>query len=126
MSPLVLFRSRLYRPCLFSRMDLRCSFVLVELILIWWYPVSKMWLSSLLFAGLGATAAVPANNDPIVNLGYAKYRGTRLPSGVDQFLGMRYAKAPLGDLRFRAPQDPNKNCRIQNATQVRHFTTFFV
>lgn len=83
-----------------------------------------MWLSSLLFAGLAATAAVPANNDPVVNVGYAKYRGTRLPSGVDQFLGMRYAKAPLGDLRFRAPQDPNKNCRIQDAKQV-HLTHYF-
>lgn len=84
-----------------------------------------MWLPSLLFAGLAAAAALPASNEPVVNLGYAKYRGTRLPSGVDQFLGMRYAKAPLGDLRFRAPQDPNKNCRIQNATQVYFSSQYF-
>lgn len=105
---------------MFSRIDLRFCFVLVELTL---YRGSyyMMWLSSLLFVGLAAAAAVPANDEPVVNLGYAKYRGTRLPFGVDQYLGMRYAKAPLGNLRFRAPQDPNKNCRIQNATQVRHF-----
>lgn len=65
-----------------------------------------------------------ANNEwqsesPVVDLGYARYRGTRLPAGVDQFLGIRYAKAPLGDLRFRAPQEPINEAEEQDASQVR-------
>ncbi|KAK2020256.1 carboxylesterase [Colletotrichum eremochloae] len=41
-----------------------------------------------------------------VDLGYARYSGNVLPSGVNQFLGMRYAAPPIGNLRWRAPQDP--------------------
>ncbi|KAF4870681.1 putative secreted lipase [Colletotrichum siamense] len=43
-----------------------------------------------------------------VDLGYANYSGNVLPSGVNQFLGMRYAAPPIGNLRWRAPQDPEK------------------
>ncbi|WYZ34712.1 hypothetical protein EsH8_I_000988 [Colletotrichum jinshuiense] len=41
-----------------------------------------------------------------VDLGYARYSGSVLPSGVNQFLGMRFAAPPIGNLRWRAPQDP--------------------
>ncbi|OLN88615.1 putative secreted lipase-like protein 1 [Colletotrichum chlorophyti] len=41
-----------------------------------------------------------------VDLNYTKYSGSILPSGVNQFLGMRYAAPPIGDLRWRAPRDP--------------------
>ncbi|KFY87700.1 hypothetical protein V500_06825 [Pseudogymnoascus sp. VKM F-4518 (FW-2643)] len=41
-----------------------------------------------------------------VDLGYVQYKGIRTPNGIDKWLGMRYAAPPLGDLRFRAPQDP--------------------
>lgn len=58
------------------------------------------------------------SNSPVINLGYAKYRGVRLDAGVDQFLGMRFAQAPLGNLRFRAPQDPTPEKDIQDASQV--------
>lgn len=57
--------------------------------------------------------------DPLVDLGYSKYRGLSGPNGVDQFLGMRYAAAPVGNLRFAAPQDPVNTTEIQSATQVR-------
>ncbi|KAM7183538.1 Alpha/Beta hydrolase fold [Naviculisporaceae sp. PSN 640] len=43
---------------------------------------------------------------PLVNLNYTIYQGERLPSGINRFLGMRYAAPPLGDLRFRAPVEP--------------------
>ncbi|QYT01989.1 Carboxylic ester hydrolase [Trichoderma simmonsii] len=56
-------------------------------------------------------------SSPIVDLGYAKYRGVRLDAGVDQFLGMRFAQAPLGNLRFRAPQDPTPEKSIQDASK---------
>lgn len=58
-------------------------------------------------------------DDGTVNLGYARYKGERLASGVNQYLGMRYAAAPLSDLRFRAPQEPSFEHEIQDATQVR-------
>ncbi|OBT95578.1 hypothetical protein VE01_05914 [Pseudogymnoascus verrucosus] len=41
-----------------------------------------------------------------VDLGYTQYKGFRTPDGIDKWFGMRYAAPPLGDLRFRAPQDP--------------------
>lgn len=58
------------------------------------------------------------DSSPVVDLGYARYRGVRLDAGVDQFLGMRFAQAPLGHLRFRAPQDPAPEKDIQDASQV--------
>ena len=76
------------------------------------------FVNSLIAVAACATAAAPSCG-PIINVGYAKYRGERLKeSGVDQFLGMRFAKAPLGDLRFRAPQDPVTETGIQDAVKV--------
>lgn len=41
----------------------------------------------------------------VVDLGYSKYEGLRLePASVNQWLGMRFAAPPTGDLRWRAPQ----------------------
>lgn len=58
------------------------------------------------------------NPAPVVDLGYASYRGVRLDAGVDEYLGMRYAQAPLGDLRFRAPRKPLNVSGIQDASTV--------
>ncbi|KFY44733.1 hypothetical protein V494_01342 [Pseudogymnoascus sp. VKM F-4513 (FW-928)] len=57
-----------------------------------------------------------ALNTPQIDLGYARYQGVRLEAGVDQYLGMRYAQSPLGDLRFRAPQDPPPFDSLQDAS----------
>ncbi|OTA03809.1 dipeptidyl peptidase 5 [Trichoderma parareesei] len=60
----------------------------------------------------------PTSSPPIIDLGYAKYRGlTLLDAAVDTFLGIRYAKPPLSNLRFRAPQDPSPESSIQDASK---------
>ena len=58
------------------------------------------------------------SNGPVIDLGYAKYQGNRPGTGVDEFLGMRYAKPPLGNLRFRAPLDPLSEFTVQDASKV--------
>ena len=66
----------------------------------------------LTFSGVGAVG-------PTIDLGYATYRGTELGNGVNQWLGVRYAAAPLGDLRFRDPQGPVSVDDVQAANVVR-------
>ena len=56
--------------------------------------------------------------DPVVELGYTSYQGTALSNGISQWLGIRYAAPPLGQLRFAAPQDPPANDTLQIADQV--------
>ena len=55
---------------------------------------------------------------PLVDLGYARYEGISLSNGVSQWLGMRFAAPPLGNLRFRAPADPLHNNSITVAAEV--------
>ncbi|KFZ18670.1 hypothetical protein V501_01087 [Pseudogymnoascus sp. VKM F-4519 (FW-2642)] len=62
---------------------------------------------------------------PVVDLGYSQYEGTALSSGVDQYLGMRFAAPPLGNLRFKAPAEPLTATGIQIATEVASFTTLY-
>jgi len=53
-----------------------------------------------------------------VDLGYSKYVGSNVKNGVSQWLGIRYAAAPVGDLRFRAPQDPVVDGKTYQANAV--------
>ncbi|KAH8674157.1 Alpha/Beta hydrolase protein [Xylariales sp. PMI_506] len=62
------------------------------------------------------TTAEASSSSPTVVLDYATYAGRRSDGGVDAYLGMRYATPPLGDLRFRAPQDPQEQSGVQNAS----------
>ncbi|KAL2869529.1 Alpha/Beta hydrolase protein [Aspergillus lucknowensis] len=79
------------------------------------------WSTHLLAIWSGLASSLPYSSVepdyPRVDLGYSKYRGVRLPGGVDQFLGMRYAQAPTGDLRFRAPREPEYHYEEQDASQ---------
>lgn len=51
----------------------------------------------------------------MVDLGYTSYRGVALTNGITQWLGMRYAAPPLGDMRFRAPLEPLSNKAVIDA-----------
>ncbi|KAF7375433.1 COesterase domain-containing protein [Mycena sanguinolenta] len=64
-----------------------------------------------------ATSLAGAQNSPIVDLGYAQYQGAVNPANnITHFLGIRYAAAPLENLRFRAPQPPANMTGVQQAT----------
>ena len=54
--------------------------------------------------------------DAVVDLGYSKYEGRVLSNGIVQWLGMRYAAPPVGDLRFAAPQDPESESEATVST----------
>ncbi|KAJ7115720.1 Alpha/Beta hydrolase protein [Mycena epipterygia] len=69
-----------------------------------------------IFLTAALTLSAWAQSAPIVDLGYAQYQGTVSPSNISHFLGIRYAAAPLGDLRFRAPQPPLQVIGVQDAT----------
>ncbi|KAK0211208.1 Alpha/Beta hydrolase protein [Desarmillaria ectypa] len=59
-----------------------------------------------------------AQSTPVIDLGYARYRGTLDPAGSNntQFLGIRFAAPPTGSLRWQAPRTPGFVVGIQNAT----------
>lgn len=55
---------------------------------------------------------------PFVDLGYSKYEGNVLESNIHEYLGIRYAKAPTGDLRWRAPEEPESTTGTLKAQEV--------
>jgi carboxylesterase type B len=66
----------------------------------------KITLASTLALAALYHPTIVAAVDSCVHLDYSSYNGVALPNGVTQWLGIRYAAPPLGDLRFAAPQDP--------------------
>lgn len=56
--------------------------------------------------------------DIIVDLGYTKYRGKAFNDGTSQWLGMRYAAPPVGQLRFAAPANPLPSKKVEPAVAV--------
>ncbi|KUJ24640.1 alpha/beta-hydrolase [Mollisia scopiformis] len=82
-----------------------------------------MFLCSRLLLSFSALAhAAPFlqrdNTIPLsVDLGYTKYEGQvfNVGVGIKQWLGMRFAAPPTGELRWRAPVDPVVNNTVQSA-----------
>ncbi|KAL4262468.1 Carboxylic ester hydrolase, partial [Pleurotus pulmonarius] len=61
-----------------------------------------------------AVAQAPA---PVTDVGNAKYQGiVNAKNNISTYFGIRYAAAPVGDLRFRAPQSPPALVGVQRAT----------
>lgn len=56
---------------------------------------------------------------PVVDLGYSQYRGRIVGDGTTQWLGMRYAASPLGELRFAPPKEPLETEGVLDASNVR-------
>lgn len=59
---------------------------------------------------------------PTVNLGYAQYSGFQNATiGINYYRGLRFAVAPVGDLRWREPvpieQSPNYTGQVIDASQ---------
>ncbi len=70
-----------------------------------------MLLAGASLAGLascGEATPVPVSNDPtLVSTTLGKLRGVQAEDGVLEFLGVRYAQPPVGQLRFQAPVKPS-------------------
>jgi hypothetical protein len=54
---------------------------------------------------------------PIVDLGYAQYRGNTSLTGTNVFYGIRYAQAPIGELRWQTPQDIEASNEYETTSQ---------
>jgi carboxylesterase type B len=74
--------------------------------------LQSVFLSTLMLSTSSAKLSVQ------VDLGYSKYDGVALSSGITQWLGMRYAAPPVGRLRFTPPQDPPHTEEVQKADTV--------
>lgn len=83
--------------------------------------ISISLLAIALGLGIGLGIGLHGTHEPtpqqlVVDLGYARYQGSN-SSGVNRWLGMRYAAPPTGILRFAAPQPPKRQQGIHSATK---------
>ncbi|GAB3837091.1 carboxylesterase family protein [Dactylosporangium cerinum] len=53
---------------------------------------------------VASSAAAAVTADPVVSTASGRFQGTADQAGVAAFKGLPYAAAPVGDLRWRAPQ----------------------
>lgn len=75
-------------------------------------------LAVLFFCVAAFALRVHSQATSIIDLTYGRYQGTSLNNNVTQWLGMRYAAAPVGDLRFADPQKPTNFDGVVIANKV--------
>ena len=78
-------------------------------------PSSRLAWAVWFFMTLAVSSAM-AQSAPLANTSDGVFRGVATPT-FNEFLGIRYAQAPVGDLRWRAPRRPDHVNGIQDATQ---------
>ena len=67
---------------------------------------ASSWLTYL----SGSHARLIGNSStPVVDLGYAQYKGNTSLAGTNVFYGISYAQAPIGELRWQPPRDIEAN-----------------
>ncbi|XP_041657766.1 neuroligin-2b isoform X2 [Cheilinus undulatus] len=82
-----------------------------------------LWLLGLVLHLTLSTCQRVDLKHPIVSTGYGKVRGIRkelnneILGPVEQYLGVPYATAPIGERRFQPPEAPGSWQEIRNATQ---------
>ncbi|XP_051561548.1 neuroligin-2-like isoform X1 [Myxocyprinus asiaticus] len=86
------------------------------------HTISFLWLA--LWITLAACQRIdPGTKYPTVTTNYGKLRGIKkelnneILGPVEQYLGVPYATAPIGDRRFQPPEAPGSWQEVRNATQ---------
>ena len=67
---------------------------------------------------LSGSSANSAQRTAVIQTGSGPIQGS-VSQDIREFLGIRYAAPPVGNLRWRPPQTPNKWTHIKNTTQYR-------
>ncbi|XP_051799555.1 neuroligin-2a isoform X2 [Acanthochromis polyacanthus] len=86
-----------------------------------WYLMSLLGL--IVLFSLASSQKMDPSKHPIVTTNYGKLRGIKkdlnneILGPVEQYLGVPYATAPIGDRRFQPPEAPGSWQEIRNATQ---------
>src|SRR5215467_9293395 len=79
--------------------------------------LNRQWLIAILCSLMMlSTVPVWAASGPVAVTDDGVFRGISTPT-MNEFLGIRYAQAPVGDLRWRPPRRPAPSFGIQDATQ---------
>ncbi|HZI55566.1 MAG TPA: carboxylesterase family protein [Verrucomicrobiae bacterium] len=77
---------------------------------------SRLALGIAVSCMLMAIPATAAASGPLVAAKDGVFQGVST-STMNEFLGIRYAQAPVGDLRWKAPRRPERSAGIQDATK---------
>jgi para-nitrobenzyl esterase len=85
--------------------------------------LSRRWASLLAWGAVAACMMIAnpvleaaAASGPLAVTDSGVFRGVATPT-MNEFLGIRYAQAPVGDLRWRPPRRPEPSFGVQDATQ---------
>jgi para-nitrobenzyl esterase len=81
----------------------------------WSSPLICAIVAAFILLASPATRAVAASG-PVAITEDGVFRGVATPA-MNEFLGIRYAQAPVGDLRWQPPRRPERSPGLEDATQ---------